>query len=137
MFIKKGDFKCIKIFAKCDTRAEYVYCCHFTITFLSCEKYINLVIPMLRLFTKKWIKYILNYRSLLKQILHFDLSQKAEKRCRFFPEFYMSYFRVCLSSRVSRDAEYFDVLQTSKEYFTDESKSTLPTFDRLRRIIYG
>ena len=60
MFIKKCDFKCIKILAKCDTRTEYVYCCHFTITCLSCEKYINLVIPMLRLFTKKWIKYILN-----------------------------------------------------------------------------
>ena len=52
MFIKKCDFKCIKILAKCDTRTEYVYCCHFTITCLSCEKYINLVIPMLRLFTK-------------------------------------------------------------------------------------
>jgi homoserine trans-succinylase len=64
-------------------------------------------------------------------------SQKAEKRCLFFPEFHMPYFRVCLSSRVSRDAEYYDVLQTSKEYFTDESKSTPPTFDRLRRIIYG
>jgi hypothetical protein len=39
MFIKKCDFKCIKILAKCDTRTEYVYCCHFTITCLSCEKY--------------------------------------------------------------------------------------------------
>ena len=25
MFIKKCDFKCIKILAKCDTRTEYVY----------------------------------------------------------------------------------------------------------------
>jgi len=52
MFIKKCDFKCIKILAKCDTRAEYSHC-HFTITcfWLSCEKYINLVLPMLRLFT--------------------------------------------------------------------------------------
>jgi hypothetical protein len=33
-------------------------------------------------------------------------------------------FRVCLSSRVSRDAEYYDVLQTAKEYFTDERKDT-------------
>jgi riboflavin transporter FmnP len=67
MFIKK-----CKILAKCDTRTEYVYCCHFTITcfWLSCEKYmyINLVLPMLRLFTKKWIKYILNYRSLLSYL---------------------------------------------------------------------
>jgi hypothetical protein len=47
MFIKKCDFKCIKILAKCDTRTEYVYCCHFIITCLSCEKYINLEIPML------------------------------------------------------------------------------------------
>ena len=41
MFIKECDFKCIKILAKCDTRTEYVYCCHFTTTCLSCEKYIN------------------------------------------------------------------------------------------------
>jgi hypothetical protein len=30
MFIKKCDFKFIKILAKCDTCTEY--CCHFTIT---------------------------------------------------------------------------------------------------------
>jgi hypothetical protein len=27
MFIKKCDFKCIKILAKCDTLTEYLYCC--------------------------------------------------------------------------------------------------------------
>ena len=55
MFIKKCDFKCIKILAKCDTRTEYVYCCHFTITcfWLSSEKHINLVLPMLRLYLLK------------------------------------------------------------------------------------
>jgi deoxyhypusine synthase len=42
-FKRQNVKKCIKILAKCDTRTEYVYCCHFTITCfgLSCEKYIN------------------------------------------------------------------------------------------------
>jgi len=55
MFNYKCDFKCIKILAKCDTRTEYVYCCHFTITCicLLCEKYIDLLLPMPSLFIKK------------------------------------------------------------------------------------
>jgi hypothetical protein len=55
MFIKKCDLKCIKILAKCDTRTEYVYCCHFTITcfWLSCDKRKNAKIPRQCKFKRK------------------------------------------------------------------------------------
>jgi hypothetical protein len=75
MFIKKCDFKCIKILAECDTRTAYH--CHFTITcfWLSREKYINLVLPMLRPYTNKWIKYIIKLSVSIKLFMSCFIAQ--------------------------------------------------------------